>query len=152
MTDKEVETLIWRTLQKNGITFNDMIGVSNYVEDTDSITLEELGNTRCNRFKEYSGAGRMKEILRRGKNNHYNDYPPLKVSLQDLFAFWWHRCIDRETFIEEVLEDIYDYFTEGMRPPQEIPETTDTSLDFEDALAPQITDLNEERIKRKGYG
>jgi hypothetical protein len=153
MTDDKVETLIWRALQKNGITFNDMIGVSNYVKDTDSKTIADAGDTRRNRFKEYCGAGRMKEILCRGENNPCQDYPPLKVPLQDLFSFWWHRCIDdRTAFIDEILDDIYDYFTEQMRPKEKNTDTMDMSLDFAEVLQAQITDLNEARIKRKGHG
>ena len=146
MTGNEVETLIRCLIQKMGITFKDMIQFSDYVEDKDNNDL------RHNRFKEYSGAGRMKEILRRDEDKDYNDYPPLKVSLRDVFSFWWRRCIDTDAFIDEVLDDIYDYFTERMRPPETKTETMDMSLDFEDALQSQITDLNEERIKRKGYG
>ena len=152
MTDNEVETLIWLALQNKGVTFNDMIGVSNYVEDADTITIAEPGNTRQNRFKEYSGVERMKEILRPGEDKQYNDYPSLNVSMQDLFAFWWRRCIDRETFIDEVLDGIYDYFTERMRPMQAEPGTMDMSLNFEEALQPEITDFHKERIKRSGSG
>jgi hypothetical protein len=152
MTNDKVETLIWRSIQKNGITFNDMIGVSNYVDATDSKTLTDAGDTRRNRFKEYCGSGRMKEILCRGENNPCQDYPPLKVRLQDLFNFWWHNCIDRNAVIDEILDDIYCYFTEQMRPLVKEPDTIDMSLDFADVLQAPITDLNEARIKRKGHG
>jgi hypothetical protein len=152
MTDNKVETLIWRALQKKCITFNDMIGVSNYVDATDSKTLAGAGDTRHNRFKEYCGAGRMKEILCLGDYHFYDDYPPLKVPLQDLFSFWWHHCIDRNAFIDEILEDIYQYFTEQMRPPEKEPETMDMTLDFAEVLQAPITDLNEARMKRKGHG
>jgi hypothetical protein len=152
MTDNKVETLIWRALQKKGITFNDMIGVSNYVDDFDNKTLTDLTDIRRNRFKEYCGAGRMKEILYSGENNPCQDYPPLKVPLQDLFSFWWNRCIDRNAFIDEILEDIYQYFTEQMRPPEKEPETMDITLDFAEVLQAPITDLNEARMKRKGHG
>jgi hypothetical protein len=152
MTDNKVETLIWRALQKKCITFNDMIGVSNYVDDFDNKTLTDLTDIRRNRFKEYCGSGRMKEILCRGENNPCQDYPPFKVSLQDLFSFWWNRCIDRNAFIDEILEDIYQYFTEQMRPPEKEPETMDMTLDFAEVIQSPVTDLNEARIKRKGHG
>ena len=57
-------------------------------------------------------------------------HPPLKISIQDLFRFWWNRCIDQYLAVDEILEDIYQYFTEEMRPPQEEPQEMDLTVDF----------------------
>jgi hypothetical protein len=153
MTVNKVEKIIWQEIRKRDITFYDMIGLPNHAVDPNpDDKYSENMNTRRNRFTEMLGSERMKEILCQGDYHSYDDYPPLKVSLQDLFAFWWSMVIDQGEFVEQLLEEIYDYFMEQMRPPVKEPETMDMSLDFEDALQAQITDLNKERIKRKGYG
>ena len=64
------------------------------------------------------------------ENNPYEDYPPLKISIEDLFRFWWNHCIDQYLFVDEILEDIYDYFTEQMRPQEKEKESMDLTLDF----------------------
>jgi len=153
MAHSKVETLIWRELRKRNITFYDMIGLPNHAVDPNpDDKYSENRNTRRNRFEEHTGTGRMKEVLCRGENNPCQDYPPLKVPLQDLFSFWWNRCIDRNAFIDEILEDIYQYFTEQMRPPEKEPETMDMTLDFAEVIQSPVTDLNEARVKRKSHG
>jgi len=136
MTDDKVEKIIWQEIRKRGITFYDMIGLPNYgVEvDPDDKTFTGSRNTRSNRFKETMGSERMKEILCLGEKNPYDDYPPLKISFQDLFQFWFNRCVDREIFVDDVLEEIYDYFLEQMRPPQKEKEMMDMTIEFEQML------------------
>lgn len=159
MTDDRIERLIWREIKKRGITFYDMISLSHYGVDSnpDDERLTGNRNTRANMFKEPMGADRMKELLSLEDKNPYDEYPPLKISLQDLFIFWWDRCIDQQVFVDEILEDIYDYFTEKMRPPIKKKATMDMSLDFDKIIVnqmklftTQVTDLNEERLKRTG--
>jgi hypothetical protein len=132
MTDEQVEKLIWREIKKRDITIYDMIGLPNHGVDPNPENKIEAGprRSRSNRFKETFGSGRMKEILCVGKYNPYEDYPPLKISLEDLFRFWWNRCIDQYLFVDEILDDIYDHFTEQMRPPEEETESMDLTLDF----------------------
>jgi hypothetical protein len=134
MTDDQVETIIWREIRKRKITFNDMIGVSNYVDDSNEKILIGIQNTRRNRFKETMGCERIKEILCLVKKKQFDDYPPLKITFQDLFRFWFNRCIDKSIFAEEIFEEIYQYFLEQMRPPEEKPATMDMSIDFEEVL------------------
>ena len=74
----------------------------------------------------------MKELLGVGEKNPYDDYPPLKIPLQDLFRFWWNRCIEQHLAVDEILEDIYEYFTELMRSPRKEKESMDLTLDFEE--------------------
>ena len=152
MTDDKVEKIIWQEIRKRDITFYDMIGLPNYgVEvDPDDKSLTGRRNTRLNRFKEILGSERMKEILCQGEKNPYDYFPPLKISFQDLFRFWFNRCIDKEFFVDDVLEGIYEYFTEQMRPPEKERETMDISLDFTEVLQTKTTDINEERLKRIG--
>lgn len=72
----------------------------------------------------------MKELLCAEEYNPYDYYPPLKIPLQDLFYFWWNRCVERHLVVDEILEDIYEYFKEQMRPPQKEKEEMDMSVDF----------------------
>jgi hypothetical protein len=154
MTDDKAEKIIWQEIRKRGITFYDMIGLSNYgvEEDPDDKSITGSRNTRSNRFKETLGSERMKEILCQGEKNPYDDFPPLKISFQDLFRFWFNRCIDKEFFVDEVLEGIYDHFLEQMRPSEKRRETMDMSLDFTEVIQVKTTDINEERLKRIGNG
>jgi hypothetical protein len=153
MTQSRVEKTIWQEIRKRDITFYDMIGLPNHAVDPNpDDRISEIRNTRRNRFKELLGSERIKEILNLGDYPSYDAYPLLKVSLQDLFNFWWDKCIDRHAFVDEILEDIYDYLTEQMRPPVKETETMHMSLDFEEAMQPEIADLHTERIKRSGYG
>ena len=74
----------------------------------------------------------MLELLAIGKYNPNKPFPKLKVSFQDLFRFWWDRCVEQEYVLEDMLEDIYDYFREALRPPSKEPEESlDMSVDFE---------------------
>jgi hypothetical protein len=153
MTQSRVEKIIWQEIRKRDITFYDMIGLPNHAVDPNPEDyMTGTRNTRRNKFTEMLGSERMKEILILCDYHPYDDYPPLKVSLQDLFQFWWSKVIDQGEFIDQVLEEIYDYFTEQMRPPVKEPETMDMYLNFEEALQPEITDLHKERVKRSGCG
>jgi hypothetical protein len=104
---------------------------------------------RSNKFKENLGSSRMKELLCVGTYNRWDDYPPLKVSFQDLFRFWWNRCIEREYVVDEVLEEIFTHFTALMAPPQKEEPRMDMSLDFKDM--PLITP-QEELPRQMGSG
>jgi hypothetical protein len=97
---------------------------------------------RHNRFKGILGSERMKDLLCEGEYNPYEYYPSLKIPLQDLFRFWWSRCIEQHLFIDEVLEDIFSYFTEKMRPPEKEKEQMDMTLDL-DQLPLFTTDLEQ---------
>jgi len=135
MTDDQVQKLIMKELKKKDISFYDMIGMPNHGVDLhpeDKITpLCEKG-IRSNRFEAMLGSERMKELLCVGKYNEWDDYPPLKIPFQDLFRFWWNRCVVQEYVLDDVLSDIFDYLTELLRPPQEQKdEEMDLSLDFE---------------------
>ena len=133
MTDEEVEKLIWKELKKRDVCLNDLIGLPGYGIDPtpgDKTTEKNL-RVRTNRFTQTLGSERMKELLCKRKVNPYEQCPPLKIQFQDIFRFWWNNCIEKDLFLDEVLEDIYTYFTELMRPPQEEREQMDLSMDFE---------------------
>jgi hypothetical protein len=134
MTDDQVERLIWKEIKKRDITIHDMIGLPGHGIDPhpeDHITPPCEKGIRSNRFQRSLGGDRMKELLCVGKYSKWDDYVRLKVSLQDLFRFWWNRCVDQEYVVDEILEDIFEYFTEKMRPPQEEESEMDLTLDFD---------------------
>jgi hypothetical protein len=86
---------------------------------------------RPNKFNEDLGSERMKELLAVSGYNAYDPYPPLKLGFQDLFEYWWNRCVQRELVLDEILEDIFDRLIEIMRPPQTETLTIDLPLDFD---------------------
>ena len=129
MTDDQIEKIIWDEIRKKEITLHDMIG-GEYI-DPGPQERKNLSNqrVRANRFTETFSEHRMKELLCVGEYNPYNDFPLLKVNFQDLFRFWWNRCIVKELFAEEVLRDIFDYFADLMKPEDES-DQMDVTLDF----------------------
>ena len=131
MNDDQVEKLIWNEIKKREVIFQDMIGMPGYGVDPnpEDKTTPSGRRSRSNRFTETFGSGRMKELLCVGEHNSYDEYPPLKISFSDLFTFWWTRCIDQHLFLDEMLDDIYDYFTEQMRPPEKEREQMNLALD-----------------------
>jgi|GEM_PF-1545537 len=134
MTDDQIERLIWKEIKKRDITIYDMIGLPGHGVDAnpeDNITPRCEKGIRSNRFQAFMGCDRMKELLCVGKYSEWDDFPPLKIPFQDLFRFWWNRCVQQEYVVDEVLEDILDYFTEKMRPPGEEKPEMDLTLDFD---------------------
>ena len=133
MTDEQVEKLIWNELKKRDVCFNDMVGSPGHGIDPnpENKTKEMNQRVRENRFTQTFGSERMKELLSKGNYSPYDQCPPLKIQLQDLFQFWWNNCVEKDLVVGEVLEDIYTYFTEQMRPPQKEKEQMDLAIDFE---------------------
>ncbi len=132
MTDEQIEKLIWKELKKREVCFNDMIGLPGYGIDPKpgDRTTEMNQKVRQNKFTQTLGSERIKELLCKRKYNPYDKCPPLKIQFQDLSRFWWNHCIEKDLFLDEVLEDIYTYFTEMMRPPQEEQKQMDLMIDF----------------------
>ena len=121
MTDKEIEALVWAEIEKRGVCLQDMIG-DKFIDPASDNTKQPAGKrARPNRFTATDEAGRLQELLCRGEYQPLEDLPVLKVSFQDLFRFWWNRCIVREYFVEDVLAEIFQYFTEQMRPSERHP-------------------------------
>ena len=134
MTDEQVEKLIWKEIKKKAVTIHDMIGMPGHGIDEhpeDKITPISEKGIRSNRFESFMGCNRMKELLCIGKYSEWDSYPPLKIPFQDLFRFWWNRCVVQEYVVDEVLEDIFEYFTELIAPPQKEEPRMDLSVDFE---------------------
>ncbi len=134
MTDEQVEKLIWKEIKKRKIIFQDMIGTPSCGVDPnpgDFVTPRSEKGIRNNRFQSMMGSERMKELLCVGKYNEWVDNPPLKIPFQDLFRFWWSRCVDQDVIVDDILNDIYDYFLELMRPPQKEEPQMDMTLNFE---------------------
>ena len=144
MTDDQVERLIWKEIKKRDITIHDMIempghGIDEHPED--KITPISEKGIRSNRFQSFMGCDRMKELLCVGKYSEWDSYPPLKIPFQDLFRFWWDRCVQQEYVVDEILENIYEFFTEKMRPAQKEEPEMDFTLDFEQVpLFPSLED------------
>jgi hypothetical protein len=133
MTDEQVEKLIWKEIKKKNITIHDMIGmpghgVDDHPEDKTTGLCDK--GIRSNRFQSFMGCDRMKELLCVGKYSEWDSYPPLKISFQDLFRFWWDRCVQQEEVADEILENIYEFFSEKMRPPQKEASQMDLTMDF----------------------
>jgi hypothetical protein len=134
MTDDQVERLIWREIKKRKITIHDMIGlpghgIDEHPEDK-TMGLCEKG-IRSNRFQSFMGCDRMKELLCVGKYSEWDSYPPLKIPFQDLFRFWWNRCVMQERVADEILEDIFTYFAALMQPPVKEEPQMELNLDFD---------------------
>jgi hypothetical protein len=134
MTDDQVEKLIWKEIKKRDITIHDMIGlpghgVDEHPEDKTTGLCDK--GIRSNRFQSFMGCDRMKELLCVGKYSEWDSYPPLKIPFQDLFRFWWNRCVQQEEVADEILENIYEFFSEKMRPPQKEEPHMDLTLNFE---------------------
>jgi len=143
MTDDQVERLIWKEIKKRDITIHDMIGLPGHGVDPnpeDKITPPCEKGIRSNRFQSFMGCDRMKELLCIGKYDEWHN-PPLKIPFQDLFRFWWNRCVQQEEVADEILENIYEFFSEKMRPPQKEEPQMDLTLDFEQVpLFPPLED------------
>ena len=134
MTDDQVERLIWKEIKKRDITIHDMIGMPGHGVDThpeDKITPPCEKGIRSNRFESFMGCERMRELLCVGKYSKWDDFPPLKIAFQDLFRFWWTRCVQQEEAADEIFEEIFTYFTALMQPPQKEEPRMDLSVDFE---------------------
>jgi hypothetical protein len=134
MTDDQVERLIWKEIKRKDITIHDMIGLPGHGVDTnpeDKITPRCEKGIRSNRFQSFMGSERMKELLCVGKYSEWDSYPPLKIKFQDLFRFWWNRCVQQEEVADEILEDIFTHFTALMQPPQKEAPQMDLTIDFE---------------------
>lgn len=134
MTDQEVETLIWSEIKKKGITFGDMIAQSNHGVDPTPEAGDEnrMKRLRRNIFSESFGSERMKELLCLGEYSEWDDYPPLKIPFHDLFRFWWNRCVEKELVVDDILDEIFEYFKELMRPPKEEEPEMEMTVDFEE--------------------
>jgi hypothetical protein len=131
MNDKQIEKFIWKEIKKRDITIYDMIGLPNHgIDPTPDEEITEIRRSRSNRFHEMFGCDRMKELLCLGEHNPYDEYTALKITTNDLFRFWWNRCVDQQIVFEDVLEDIYSYFTEQMRPPEKEKEPMDMTINF----------------------
>ena len=129
MKDEQIEQLIWDELRKKKITLSDMIGGEIVNPNPDPKKTLYNQKARRNRFSELFSEHRMKELLCVGEYSQYNDMPLLKVSFQDLFRFWWNRCIEKERFADEVLRDIFDHFADLMKPDDKS-DQMDVALDF----------------------
>ena len=130
MTDEKIEQLIWDELRKRKITLYDMIGADYIDPDPEGKTKSRSQRYRRNRFMETFSEHRMKELLCAEEYNPYNDSPALKVSLQDLFRFWWNNCIVKEYVVENILQDIFEYFADQMKPGPDASDQMDLTLDF----------------------
>ena len=130
MTDNQIEKLILKEIRKRKVSLQDMIGGEFIYPDTEDKTNLSNQHYSRNRFKETFSEHRIKELLCVGEYNPYDDMPLLKICFQDLFRFWWNRCIARELFADEVLGEIFDYFADLMKPPVSQKQQMELSLNF----------------------
>jgi hypothetical protein len=135
MTDEQIEILVMKEIRKRDITYYDMVSPPNHGVDPNpegKVTSLCKKGIRSNRFTTYLGSERMKELLCVGKYSPYESMLSLRVPFQDLFRFWWERCVDKELVVDEVLEDVYEYFQNLMTPPEKRPkeEEPEVFIDF----------------------
>jgi len=124
MTDNQIERLIMQEIRKRKITLLDMI--SGEMVDPDPASLQALGQrVRENRFNSVWSGERMRELLVRQNTSEF------KVSMHDLFRFWWNRCVEQELVREEILEELYDYFKDQMIPVQSEVDEVDLEVNFQ---------------------
>jgi hypothetical protein len=97
MTDDQIEKLIWSRIKRKKITFGDMIALVNPGVNPNPQAGYEGRTKRLRRniFTQNGGIEKMKELLCVRKCYPDDDYPPLKVPFNDLFRFWWNRCVAR---------------------------------------------------------
>ena len=134
MTDDQVEKLIWKEIKKRDITIHDMIGLPGHGVDEhpeDKVTPISEKGIRSNRFQSFMGCDRMKELLCVDKYSGWDDFPPLKIAFQDLFRFWWNRCVEQGSVVDDLLDDIFEFFSEKMRPAQKEEPKMDLTMDVE---------------------
>ena len=147
MTDDQIQKLVMKEIRKRDITYYDMVGMPGHGVDPhpeDKITPPCEKGIRSNRFTTFFGSERMKELLCVGKYDPYESMLTLKISFQDLFRFWWNRCVEKELVVDEVLEDVYQFFEDLMTPPdkQRKQEEMEVNIDFEQ-LPVSLTDMDE---------
>ena len=147
MTDDQIQKLVMKEIRKRDITYYDMVGMPGHGVDPnpeDKLTPPCEKGIRSNRFTTFFGSERMKELLCVGKYDPYESMLTLKVSFQDLFRFWWNRCVEKELVVDEVLEDIYEHLKSLMTPPDKLPkqEEMEVNIDF-DQLPLPLTDMDE---------
>ena len=147
MTDDQIQKLILKEIKKRDITYYDMVSMPGHGVDPnpeDKLTPPCEKGIRSNRFTTFFGSDRMKELLCVGKYNRYESMLSLKIPFQDLFRFWWNRCVEKELVVDEVLEDIYEHLKSLMTPPDKLPkqEEMEVNIDF-DQLPLPLTDMDE---------
>ena len=147
MTDDQIQKLILKEIKKRDITYYDMVGIPGHGVDPnpeDKLTPPCEKGIRSNRFTTYLGSERMKELLCVGKYDPYESMLTLKISFQDLFRFWWNRCVEKELVVDEVLDDVFEHFKDLMTPPEKLPkqEEMEVNIDF-DQLPLSLTDMDE---------
>jgi len=131
LTDDQVEAFIYNEINRKGIIFNDMIGFTGAVNPNPDSKEIDKRDLRSNRFSSLSEYTRMLELLTDTDCTYFDHIPPLRISLQDLFRFWYSRCVEKTLVVEMILEDIFTYFREEMRPPAEEQPQLEMALDFE---------------------
>jgi hypothetical protein len=147
MTDEQIQKLVMKEIRKRDITYYDMVGMPGHGVDPhpeDKITPSCEKGIRSNRFTTYFGSERMKELLCVGKYDPYESMLTLKISFQDLFRFWWNRCVEKELVVDEVLDDVFEFFKDLMTPPEKRPkqEEMEVAIDFEQ-IPLSLTDTDE---------
>ena len=146
MTDDQIQKLVMKEIRKRDIIYYDMIGLPDHGVDPnpgDRITPPCEKGIRSNRFTTYFGSERMKELLCVGKYSPYESMLSLKIPFQDLFRFWWNRCVEKELVVDEVLEDTFEFFKDLMIPPEKRlkEEQMEVTIDF-DQLPLFLTDID----------
>ena len=84
----------------------------------------------------------MEELPCVGKYDAWHAHP-VKIPFQGVFRFWRNRCVQQEEAADEILENIYSYFTSLMQPLQKEEPQMDLALDF-DHVSLLLTELKKQ--------
>lgn len=123
----DIEKSIMETIEKEGITLQDML-CGEWINPSPDRDPEKA---RDNKFKTDSCSERMLELLDFAKE-HVGE----KITVQHIFKYWWDFLIDQQRFIGEMLEDVFIHFKDKLMPEQEKDEPG-LSVDIDEIAIPE---------------
>lgn len=126
MTPKKMDKIIMETIKKEGITLQDING-GKYINPSEDGDPEKA---RWNKFKEPSWSDRMIELMAFVEENTGE-----RITLQDVFRYWWNTLVAHEEVIEEALEEVFSHFKDKLLPKEE--EDPDMMVDMDEFSLPE---------------
>ena len=93
---------------------------------------------RDNRFKEKDVAYRMCELLSDSDEiSDYNPYENLFVPIKDIVRYWLNNIADLDAFLDEIMCDLYDHFSDKLEYGDETEEEVIKIDDFVEGIMEQ---------------
>jgi hypothetical protein len=134
MDDKQVDTYITKQIKKRRITLYDIIGGKHIDPTPDAIEPPPGQRARWNRFSYEPSCLRLCELLTPKGFDPDDPYRRLAVPVKDLARYWWNNCVEQETVLDDIFEDILDYHKDRMLPQAKPKERADVSGAIEGVL------------------